>query len=351
MNQTIVGALRSFKANPDCEQVTVVRPYEPVSPDSLSSCRNQFVVFLKPEALTLFPNVHVDRVLELFFSHFESQGITARGVAVLPAAYLRRFGIIEANYQILNRVSSKGLRAISRPVAKCLKQYLEGKVAQVQGGHECLEKVPSMNPLDLYLLVNQKKTVKLGAGVYAATLNWYGEELVLLNGFHPYQVETLTAPGTGIVAVECWTEMNFADVRNKVIGTIDPKTAPEKSLRRLFADESATLGFQDVSIQFNFVHVSPGLIEAAFQLKQFFSDFSRNETIPVLSTNMGFLLARMDGGSAIIDVLEQPPDLIPDGIHEKLAMLFHATEGLDTSSVLSHPFVVRVSDCFSRESV
>jgi hypothetical protein len=346
MIKSIVDALQYYKEHPGCQQLFAVRPYTPLGIAEADPRQNQFLVFLKPEALTLHPTVRVDRVLEVFFDHLRSTKITTGAVSVLPASYLREFNIIQANYRTLNRVSLMGMAAISAQVAARLKDYLCERSTLVRGGHEYLEEQPEITSLGLCLLVNQCKSVKLGAGVYAATIDYFGRNHVILNGFHPYQVETLTAEGTGVVAVECWAQTPFLQTRNQLIGNIDPHTAPIGSLRRRLADDASRLGLKNLSVQFNLVHVSPGPVEAAFQLKYFFSDFTRSQVLDVASTNMGSLLAEVS--PQIVSILNNQHFSLADS---NLPLLFASTEELDTREVLRHPLTTAYRPLETRFSV
>jgi hypothetical protein len=201
----------------------------------------------------------------------------------------------------------------------------------VLGGHQILKNCADLTPLGLCVLVNNRSITKLGAGVYAATADWFGKQLVVLNGFHPYQVETLSDDKSALLAVECWSRTAFKALRNEVIGTVDPSRAQAGSLRRIFCDRSLSLGFQEVCIQFNFVHISPGPLEAAFQLATAFTDHDTKLQFDVHGTNVGSLL-EYEGISirTLCDVDGSFPVASP-----QVGSIFERTETMDTSQLLT----------------
>lgn len=139
---------------------------------------------------------------------------------------------------------------------------------------------------------------KLGAGLYVS--HWTaldGAPQVVVNGFQPQHEAHLSGPGAVLVALHCRTAISTAVLREQVIGGIAPASAHPDSIRNRLWRAREAMGLAP-TIMYNCVHVSPGILEAAFHIGPFFMDppaatLSRNEVAALVSseTLRGALLA------------------------------------------------------------
>jgi len=255
------------------------------------SAPNHFVLFLKPEVLAVEDGVKVDGVLELILSTLRVNAIKTGALRILNGPYLGHFRIMEAHYGVINRASRLGEAALSQPTRKKLAEECPG-VGQILGAHQFLGKFPDVSAFALNMIADTLGTKKVASGKYYCVLNVGGERIVVLNPFHPQQLLHYTRPGRAIVIFECWTDTDWAVLRNAVTGATDPKRAVAGSIRRALLDRKSELGLRDVSTANNGVHCSAGPLEAMAEYVRFFSDHAEAEPIEVEDTPFGRLLEK-----------------------------------------------------------
>ncbi|HUJ37999.1 MAG TPA: hypothetical protein VLW88_10000 [Hyphomicrobium sp.] len=271
-----------------------------------AGAQNQFVLFLKPEVLALEDGVKVEGVLELVLSALRANGAKTGAVRILNGPYLGHFRIMEAHYGVINRASRLGEAALSQPTKKKLAAECPG-IKQILGAHQFLGKYPDVSAFALNILADTLGTKKVASGKYYGVFNVGGERIVVLNPFHPQQILHYTQPGRAIVVLECWTDTDWAVLRNGVTGATDPARAAPGSIRRTLLDRKAELGLRDVSTASNGVHCSAGPLEAMVEYVRFFSDHAQAKPIEVNDTPFGRLLAKHGLGSKEIANLAKNP--------------------------------------------
>jgi hypothetical protein len=270
MIKSLCETIREFYEFPTKESAVTFRPFKGTI-DGLQ--HHHFLVFLKPEILSLEEGVNINAVLEFVFEHFRTWNVSIEGVRALSGMYLQKEKIISRNYETLHKISYQGWDACSEKVKSLLKEDFKDKLTpltQILGGHQFLKAHPEITPFFLNEMVGSLTTKKLGSGAYGVFLEYKGNSYVLLNAFHPYQIESLTKPRSSIVALECYSNLSWAVLRREVIGTIYPQHAQKGSFRRELYEKKDFLGIKTVDISNNGLHVSPGPLEAAFQLLNFF---------------------------------------------------------------------------------
>ncbi len=198
--------------------------------------RNHFILFLKPEVLDLRDGVEVEAILNLVAGALKANGVRTGAVRVLNGRYLGRYHIMEEHYGVINRASRLGEKALSPPTLAKLVSEVQG-IGSILGGHEFLEKFPQVSPYALNIIADTLGTKKIAAGKYYGVLNVEGERIVVLNPFHPQQVEHYTAPGRCIVVIECATDTDWAVLRQKMTGATNPAKAEPGSIRRTLLDK------------------------------------------------------------------------------------------------------------------
>jgi nucleoside diphosphate kinase len=273
--------------------------------------RNHFVLFLKPEVLDMGDGVEVEAILNLVATALKANGVRTGAVRALNGRYLGRYHIMEEHYGVINRASRLGEKALSPPTLTKLVEEVQG-IGSILGGHEFLEKFPQVSPYALNIIADTLGTKKIAAGKYYGVLNVEGERIVVLNPFHPQQVEHYTAPGRTIVVIECATDTDWAVLRQKMTGATNPAKAEPGSIRRTLLDKKAKLGLRDVGTATNGVHCSAGPLEAMLEFSRFFSDHQGKKLIKLADTPFGEQLARYGLGKKDIAALAKNP-VIGDG--------------------------------------
>ena len=99
------------------------------------------------------------------------------------------------------------------------------------GSLQFLQQYPSFTPDSLQQLWQQSRTAKLSGGNYCAVVKAEGEDVYLINGFHPKQLIHFTAEGRMIIPFKLAGNLDWAVARNQFIGKTNPADALPGSLR------------------------------------------------------------------------------------------------------------------------
>ncbi|MFF5563256.1 hypothetical protein ACFY7Z_14340 [Streptomyces sp. NPDC012623] len=265
----IAAVVRRCAAEPSAEIETWVRPYASApSPD-----RHQFLVMLKPE-LVLPPSGDGERPLARVLGVLADRGVGVGAIRVLSSSFVARHAVVESHYPALNRIARTGLAGLTpAAVTRLDAAYPRFRAAggRVVGAYELLGESPEMTPFALELLTRNRPVTKLGTGTYAIRAHVDGEDLAILNPFHPQQIAHFTTAGGAIALLECWSDLTLPVIRRTLIGATDPLEAEPESLKGILLREAGTLGLGRISTRHNAVHVSPGAVEGMATIVRYFS--------------------------------------------------------------------------------
>src|SRR5947209_7649770 len=112
-----------------------VRPYSGEGDETT----NQFVVFLKPEALAGQEGVRVEEIVKLFSQALGRWNVQVGAVRFLASDYLGRHEVMDQHYGVINAISKRGIDAISTTARRVLDETFAGDLqagAEVLGGHQ-----------------------------------------------------------------------------------------------------------------------------------------------------------------------------------------------------------------------
>ncbi|GAB4203053.1 MAG: hypothetical protein OHK0022_26830 [Roseiflexaceae bacterium] len=287
---------------------------------------NEAVFFLKPEALDAGSGVAVEKLLDLVLGQFAKSGVSVHAALVLGYQYLQQFDVIARHYGVINSISRNGQDAIS-DAAKAKLQELFGeelaKGAQVKGGHQLIELYPDLTPKALDVLVSNVGSKKLAPGTYCAKVVIDGATYLLLNAFHPFQIEHFTRPGRAIIVLVVRSQTPWKTLRNEVLGATNPANAAAGSLRRTFLEQRGELGLKQVDQGNNAVHLSAGPLEGMVELGNYFSDYTSGQRLDLAETAFGKLLLANGFGHDQLAGLAKNPQFVVDG---KQVSAFDLTE-------------------------
>jgi hypothetical protein len=302
-----------------------VRPYSGEGDDAA----NQFVVFLKPEALATEEGVRVEEIMKLFWQALERWNVEIGAVRFLASDYLRRHEVMDQHYGVINAISRRGIDAISATARRVLEEAFSSDIqagAEVLGGHQFRDRFPSFSPLALATISDNVGVKKLAGGTYCLRLKMQGKIYLILNAFHPFQLEYFTAEGKAIFVLEGRSATPWADLRQRLVGATDPAKAAEGSVRRTLLDRRAQLGLREVSSGVNGIHLSAGPLEGMVEVQRFFSEPEHGSRLPISRTLFGRLLARKGISEDRIELLARNPTLDDEG---RSVPAFDFTEELD----------------------
>ncbi len=303
-----------------------INPYHLVesTPDT-----NQFAIFLKPETTELHKGVKFKELLAYLIETFEKWSVEVGAIRILPSEYLARHQIMDLHYGVINKISRHGLHAISAKARKTLKQEYGEDIesrAQIMGGHQFIARFPKFSAFALATLSDNIGVKKLGSGTYCVKVQVGGQPFVVLNAFHPFQLEHFTTGDKAIVVLEGRSKTAWSDLRREMLGATNPAYAFQGSIRQTFHSRAEEWGLVNVSQSANGIHLSAGPLEGMIELQRFFSSLDEKRTLTAEQTTFGKML--LDGGmpQALLQTLQDNPTVEYQG---HAITVFDLTEEID----------------------
>jgi len=254
------------------EQITYETLFES---DEVSNAKNEFLFFIKPEITLPDPEIKLEAILNVIFEKIEAYNLKVQQVNVLSAKYLDKHNIIAQHYGVINKLANQAVTAMTDG-AKAKFESLYGTQvdsANVLGGFEVLKQFPEFNPTTLEYLWQNISAEKLAGGTYCIKVKFDGEEVYVIDGFHPRQLAHFVQKGRSIITFTLKGDVDWEVARGEFIGATNPAKAAPNSLRRLFLEQKDQLGLAEVSQGMNGVHLSAGPIEGLVELIRYNSNF------------------------------------------------------------------------------
>ena len=250
------------------ESTRVVRAWDPDH-----SHINELLMFLKPECFLSGSRDQRRLLLGKVFERIDDFRSVVGGITVLSGEFLSKTESIDRHYGFINAMSknaSQMLSATDIPSTVCPDTGIP-----IIGGHEALERFGHLTAQSLDELWRTKQSLKLRSGLYVQSHGIRGDEYVIVNGFHPWQLEHYTAPGRNILVMVIRSNESWSALRELLAGDTFPEKADENSLRGYFHRERERLTDWVMSaVQVNALHLSAGPFEAAFELNNFLASVS-----------------------------------------------------------------------------
>lgn len=325
MNIEVNTLNQALAETKESHRFTQVIPYDP-APETRT---NEYCLFIKPELTD--DTRRFERAAELVLDKIRSFGHTVVGAAAMDAAYMDRHRVIEEHYGVINVISRRGREALSDAAATTLRDKFGSDLQRgmiVLGGHEFLHHYPFFTPTALAIFFDNLSSVKLGGGTHSAKANVKGQPVLILNGFHPEQLERYIAPGAAIVAFAVRADSSWKSIRNDLTGATHPHDAASSSIRgELFARKDH-FGLKEVTAGSNGVHVSAGPIEGMLEICRYLSNLDESRRDPI-ETTFGRLLSNIGVGAEQIRRIAANPTIDVNG---RKASVFDATEELDAAA-------------------
>ncbi len=241
------------------------------APSPVSSTRHQALLMLKPECFLQGPTV-ARAVVDLIMAGVAGAGATLTAGVVLEGPLLGRLGTIDRHYKLASELSRSASRLVG-PEDQARLHALFGVEATlpILGGHEYLAQDPSLSPEALDAVWFAQGPRKLRSGFYGVPFQLKGAPILLVNGFYPGQAHHFTAPGRQVALLVLETDRPWRVLRREMLGETYPEKALPGSIRHTLLAQKDSLGLPRVDITTNFVHLSAGPLEGAWELLNFFS--------------------------------------------------------------------------------
>jgi hypothetical protein len=254
-------------------QGAVTERFDSVDERSEAPSGNEFVIFSKPE-LGRLDDQRLAEVWDMFAGAFADYGVRVHRVKIMTGPELDAAGAMQQHYGVINQISREGQSALTEAAEQALQQSygdaLDG--SQVIGGHQFLDRYPEVSAYALAMLFANADVQRLGPGTYAARLRMDGDQVVVLNGFHPRQLGFFTAADATCAFLHGSSDTDWETLRSELIGATDPAKAAAGSIRGRLKAEPAAYGLSTVNSNFNGVHMSAGPLEGLGELDRFFGE-------------------------------------------------------------------------------
>lgn len=294
--------------------------------------QNELLMFAKPEIFTVGSADAMRAGLELLLGKLDEFGGEVRGAAIVGGPALEAKEIMNRHYGYINLLSRTASQTVSAEDRAKIEEVLGVSLAEytLYGGHEFWKAHPSYTAASLDGLWATKKSGRVRGGFYVNAHEVEGEKFVLVNGFHPVQLEHFTEPSHRIVLFLIHSDTAWGTLRNNLIGATDPAKADPGSIRGMLYADPAKYGFESVGAGNNGVHLSAGPYEGAFEILNFFgnlTDYSVEAAPPLIIRKL------MAQGLTLEQALEvnNNPSVTVNG---ETKALFGVTEDVDTDAAV-----------------
>ena len=237
---------------------------------------HEFLFFIKPEIIQVEDEDKLKSILELLLRIISQFGFIIRDIRLLGASYLEKYDIIAQHYGVINSLSREPLKVFTTEAKNKFREVYghAPEDVKVLGSLQFLQQYPLYKPDSLQHLWQQSQTTKLSGGNYCALVKAGGEDVYLINGFHPKQLIHFTAKGRMIIPFKLTGNLDWAVARNRFIGKTNPADAVPGSLRNELLVNKEKLGLNEVSASQNGFHLSAGPVEGLVELMRYGSDFA-----------------------------------------------------------------------------
>ena len=289
-----------------------------------SNHQNELVFFIKPELLDVENDEKILNSLLLIQQKFAEYNVEVNGAAIVPGTTLEKHGIMNRHYGFINQLSREASKMIDSETKERIFKLLnldENSQRKILGGHEFLKAFGT----DIKKLSDVwfgKGAQKLRSGFYCIDTTFDNTPIVLINGFHPSQLEHFTREDHTIYLMLLHTDTNWEALKFDLVGDTFPERANPGSIRGMLYADPQRYAQKNVGINTNGVHLSAGPFEAAFEITNFFGPLINLDptVIPPLVIKQAFV----SGFSleAALGLLDNPPTNGSD--------LFSETENLNS---------------------
>lgn len=264
------------------EQVSFCNNFEIIQPLKIGqeTWQNELLLFIKPEIFLVKDLEKVENSVNLVLEKLKQFDAHVDGILILGGKLMDNLDIMNRHYGFINKLSRSASKIISEDDRGKIKEALNLSFIDnhnIWGGHEYLEEFTDENCFDLDQLWFTKKSIKIRSGFYIQSYEKHSKNIILVNGFHPAQLEHYTNSSHRIVLMLVHSNTHWSVLKNEMIGATFPEKAVSESIRGTLYADPANFGLQEVSIANNGVHLSAGAFEAMFEMVNFFGKILKIE--------------------------------------------------------------------------
>lgn len=317
-NEDFIAQIRTSKTAHIIQPITIGQ----------SQYQNELVFFVKPDLFLVDDDENILNSLKLIHDKFDDYKVEVDGIVVLPGNVLNKHKIMNRHYGFINQLSRKASTMVTGELKKMMFTALnlvDDGTYKILGGHEFLTTY-SMSIEDLNRIWFGQGAQKVRSGFYAIADSIQDEPFILVNGFHPSQLQHYIQEDHRILLMLIHTDSDWYNLKFELVGDTFPENAKTGSIRGQLYANPKFYGQEVVNINANGVHLSAGPFEAAFEVVNFFGnilDLDPHRTPPLAirkAIENGF------NQSQAFSLLENPTIGEQD--------LFTATENMNTKEAI-----------------
>jgi len=239
-----------------------------------SSCsrENETLFFLKSEFFHIKNINLIKSLLSFVLNEINNFNIDIAGIVALSGSFLNNSRIMERHYGFINKFSVKGSVLVDDAQKEKIKEVLSIKDLynhKILGGHEVINRYKNVDDRMLTEMWYSKNSIRIGEGFYIQPHYINEENVILINGFHPNQLQHYTNTESRIVLFLLQTDTGWIKLRNNFVGDTFPQNALDGSIRATLYKNSADYGIENINVANNFVHASSGPFDALFEICNF----------------------------------------------------------------------------------
>lgn len=255
-------------------QIKILNKAEIIQPVQVgrTRCLNELVFFFKPEIFDVLDETKILNTLQLIQKKFDQYDVKVDGAALVSGGVLEEHEIMNRHYGFINLLSRKASNLIDKDTRDRIFEAIECEDTgeyQILGGHE-FRNTFNADIDTLSEVWFSKPANKLRSGFYFIEDTFRDKPILLVNGFHPSQLEHFTRPDHLIYLMLLHTNTNWEAMKFDLVGDTFPERANPDSIRGMLYADPQHYGQVEVGINTNGVHLSAGPFEGAFEVVNFF---------------------------------------------------------------------------------
>ncbi len=290
---------------------------------------NELFFFFKPECFCNVEPHQLGALLDMALSKFDKFEAEVCGALLLDGGKLEQYVIMDRHYGFINRISKNAGTETPAEDLEKIRRALEippGHRVPVLGGHEFLKEYPRFDATSLNELWRTKNSFKLRSGLYFQQYDIEGQQVVMVNGFHPAQLHRFTKPVNRIVVLLLRSDLGWETLKQGLGGDTYPEKALPGSIRGELFKNKETYGLKTVNVSRNCIHLSAGPFEAFFEIENFLKNVDA-VNFEMEKTNMARIMKKQGFDRQSMQHCLDNPGIQVNG---KDTDLFTLTEEMDT---------------------
>ncbi|MCL4365242.1 MAG: nucleoside-diphosphate kinase [Candidatus Marsarchaeota archaeon] len=294
---------------------------------------NELLFFIKPEVFLLKDRQQIKNTVSLLLETLSKFNAKIEGTCAVNGTVLDKHRIMSSHYGFINVMSNSASKTADEQSRKRIGEVFNIIPSQFEilGGHEYLNRYKDVNGDELDRLWFAEKSVKIRSGFYVRLIKKDGNNIVLVNGFHPKQLSYFTDPKHTIVLMLLHSNTRWPELKNSMVGATFPEKAAPESMRGILYARAREFGFEEVTIANNCVHLSAGPFEAMSEIVNFFSKLAG---VDIRESHPNALKKMLEQGVSYdngVSALNNPTF----EYNGKQTDLFSATEEMDTDKAIT----------------